>query len=577
MQYFFLTLFLSFATISHGQSFEKTKSFESWKEKMNNHSNAGELDSALYYSGKILAKLSGKKSPKNFVKIGRQKAIFLLKMGKMNDAYEVLLELLPICAKNKTNFCGECAKLHNTLAKIHAKFMDYPKAIDYLLNTCDSERNREFHYLIASYNSSIGDTTKAIQYSQEWINLSKELGITQHIDAYNSASMIAREMGLLELERTHLNEALRIVELNDLDTSVYAYIYGNLGFSYSESGQDDLALHNLLIDAKYSELYEDKSSYARVVITLAQFDNGNQNYEEAVSRISYALENYGDELKDSYKLEMYQLLKVNYLKLNRLDQYAIYSELWSTLYEQRSENYKEDALGLSNQFKLSELETLRKQHQLEADYKNQVILSERIEAENRENKLYVILLLIALVLIVTGFLFWRYRIVQSKKLNESKFQIERESHEKERLLAKLEEEASQSRLLSLELHMKQEYASQIVEKLKEIDELSIPKVKEIELFIQNGLEIKSVEAILQSNLGDISHQFKATLTKHHSNLTDSEFKLASCVLMKMSNSEIAIGKGISVDSVKKNKYRFKKKMGLEPDDNLYAYLLDLME
>jgi DNA-binding CsgD family transcriptional regulator len=73
-------------------------------------------------------------------------------------------------------------------------------------------------------------------------------------------------------------------------------------------------------------------------------------------------------------------------------------------------------------------------------------------------------------------------------------------------------------------------------------------------------------------MGDFSSSFYADLNIKHDNLTDLELKLASMVVMKMSNKEIAISRGITLESSKKAKNRLKKKLGVPADGELLSYL-----
>ena len=73
-------------------------------------------------------------------------------------------------------------------------------------------------------------------------------------------------------------------------------------------------------------------------------------------------------------------------------------------------------------------------------------------------------------------------------------------------------------------------------------------------------------------MGSLSSSFSTNLKLKYDELTDNDLKLASMIAMDMSNKEIAISKNISQDSVKKNKYRLKKKLNLSQDFDLKEYL-----
>ena len=81
--------------------------------------------------------------------------------------------------------------------------------------------------------------------------------------------------------------------------------------------------------------------------------------------------------------------------------------------------------------------------------------------------------------------------------------------------------------------------------------------------------------IFEQNFAEVHEEFLNKLSVLHPDLTNGELKLAAYIRMDLSSKEIAPLLNISLRSVENKRYRLRKKLGLEHDDNLSSYLLKL--
>jgi len=81
--------------------------------------------------------------------------------------------------------------------------------------------------------------------------------------------------------------------------------------------------------------------------------------------------------------------------------------------------------------------------------------------------------------------------------------------------------------------------------------------------------------IFEQNFAEVHEEFLNKLSVLHADLTNGELKLAAYIRMDLSSKEIAPLLNISLRSVENKRYRLRKKLGLEHDDNLSSYLLKL--
>ncbi|WP_461643757.1 helix-turn-helix transcriptional regulator [Labilibaculum euxinus] len=63
------------------------------------------------------------------------------------------------------------------------------------------------------------------------------------------------------------------------------------------------------------------------------------------------------------------------------------------------------------------------------------------------------------------------------------------------------------------------------------------------------------------------------LRQNYPNLTPADLRLCSLLKMNMNSKEISILLGITVRSVEVSRYRLRKKMELEPDENLTKVIM----
>ena len=116
--------------------------------------------------------------------------------------------------------------------------------------------------------------------------------------------------------------------------------------------------------------------------------------------------------------------------------------------------------------------------------------------------------------------------------------------------------------------------------IKDIDkDTPKPKLKQnaykLVAMINNNIDGDDNFEVFQSNF-DIVHQgFFAKIDKTHPSLSRNDKVLCAYIHMNLLSKEIAPLMSISVRSVEVNRYRLRKKLGLEREDNLAEYLQNL--
>jgi inorganic phosphate transporter, PiT family len=101
------------------------------------------------------------------------------------------------------------------------------------------------------------------------------------------------------------------------------------------------------------------------------------------------------------------------------------------------------------------------------------------------------------------------------------------------------------------------------------------KLYGIQSLIQQKLTFSREKETFYGEVEQIHKEFKMKLENAFPDLTDQEKKLATLIRMNLSNKEISTLLSISPKSVEVARYRLKKKLGLEKDDSLMQFIINL--
>ena len=96
------------------------------------------------------------------------------------------------------------------------------------------------------------------------------------------------------------------------------------------------------------------------------------------------------------------------------------------------------------------------------------------------------------------------------------------------------------------------------------------------VYLKNKINKKVVASngwtIFQMKFNQTYPNFTTNLIKEHKNLTEYELLLCSSLLSGLNNNQIADLLNVTIESARKSKYRLKKKLGLQKEDDLVAYI-----
>ena len=160
--------------------------------------------------------------------------------------------------------------------------------------------------------------------------------------------------------------------------------------------------------------------------------------------------------------------------------------------------------------------------------------------------------------------------MELKKENEMNIQ------EYEKHILELELQTKSSEVAGKSLSIAKQ--SEMIEKIQGIldTEKDFSKLRsEIKKAIKINEVNKHEWETFETNLNQIHNEFINNLTKKYPNLTPKDIKLCIYLKMNLSSKEIAPLMNISFRGVELHRYRLRKKLNLNQDENLSKFLLSI--
>ncbi|MCR9174343.1 MAG: tetratricopeptide repeat protein [bacterium] len=443
----------------------------------------------------------------------------------------------------------------SSIALLHTKLENFDKA--------------EFHYM------------EAIEAAKKW---GKHYAIAS---IYNSVGVFYRNQNRPKRALDYFNKGLLILENQDAlkynDSVLLGYIKGNSGGVYYQLGNNDKAIENLNEDIKISKECKQYTSMINAAITLAKIYLNEKEYNGVIQTLDPIFK-IGplDDLEFS-RIELHNLYYQAYSELNNKlkasEHFASYQKAWQD-HDSLKEEIRLDIehAYVANALRIQE-ERLSNEQQL---HERKMTLVREREKFDRFRSTIIILSIIVLSIVV--FVFLRRKIKNNKK-DLALFSLRNELAKEKLRTIELEKAnlSSEVRLKNKDLtdfaidisrkHELLQYLKQEIGSLKTIpNEKVSEKVKDLLIYVNNQLIIDQNLIDFQNNIEKVNYEFFESLTEKYPSLTQTDRKIAGLIRLNLSNKEIAVIRGVSYKAAKISRYRLRKKMNLDEEDNIVEVL-----
>lgn len=431
----------------------------------------------------------------------------------------------------------------------------------------------------------IGNLTGALKYAEQGLKLSDYMTHHYRVHFYNAIGLIHKKADRFPLA---INNYLHAINIASDSLPHFGFILGNIGQVYVKMGLLDSASSYMKRNIQFSLETKNVVSARNASLTLAKVYLQMGNRKEALRYL-----NLSDSLSGEIKEEVI-FPKTSFIRLEIISGMKSEKEqlIASTEYI-RSVDQMIEAFNLN----------VKNQHTSLLALHQAIKEIDELETQRESEKLHH-KILITTGLSIVGFLMFVLSVLYGRSINlKQKNRIQLlvlEAKDSELILLKKEKQLqekeielqnqiakSQERQLEIskksyqQLAMAKEYKIELKNKL--INHIT-KAIQPIERFPEdvrkkiddvfrtiNKIEDNSLSTYLDKE--DESGSFIPALQHDFPDLTSEEIKLCTYIRLNMSTKEIARLKMISLPGVSKSRNRLRKKLGLNPSDDLQEFLM----
>lgn len=469
--------------------------------------------------------------------------------------------------------------------------------------------------IILAYNyQDLGLYDDAIQHLEEGIRRAEALNDSSSLALlYSTIGSIFNQAKSYERSRFYAKKSIKILKILNQPIELGG-LYNNLARSFGFDGMYDSAYYYFEKALNTWKEVDFKTGEATVYGNLGELYTLQKNLDRAIDYNLKSLvlfEEQGDKKKiiDSY-LKLGQL----YLEVNKVDkarEYMIkadttapevipfYSTLALTLLKSKiyelDGNYKK-ALDYRNKYdaKQDSIESQEVKDKVAAadrrikfisDAKENELEISKLRAEQKSKELQTIkqkvwfAIAVFLLILILTILFFTVK----KRRFERKV-LEQNLIKKENLNKKLEQE------VSIKKKKLSSYALQLIDKNKKLDNIkqSIVEVKNSLKDDELAHRLSKLEKELEKTKNseqrweefklyfeEVHVDFYSRIQSKHPSLTNKELRLAALLRLNLSTKEIANLLNLPTKTIEMARYRLRKKLELESNENLINYIISV--
>jgi tetratricopeptide (TPR) repeat protein/DNA-binding CsgD family transcriptional regulator len=537
----------------------------------------GKPDSTIYYLKKSLTYLD--KYPKNRVRSLMNLAIGYRNKGEYKTSIKQLLDAIEL-NKNEKNNVG-VAMAYGELASNYNYMLEYDKSVDYLLKAIailKAEKNTKH---LTAVKQKLANTYLAKQNYKFAIDLYREC-----LAEFKAAGISKNYY----LTLVNLGDAL--IQVKDLAGSKQALQEAVIGLEkFGDKEMLGICYSKIAdLDTKQGQPAKAIASYEKAINVLKKTNSSR------IIRISGEYINllnrqnkHDDALKVIAAIEPLKRFK----SANIQDQ-MVYKNAMADTYK-ATNNDKEAIKAYQNTIaimdsiavaeKKSAVEEIQAKFQTELQReKNQALeannmaLQKAVDTEKMLRLLYIIVS-IAIIVLILLFLrgYWLKNRLQKEELKsvESEKNLIQQHHLHEQELTNAQREIieeKQRELTSTALRMAN-YQDSISEIIEKCEDSAFTKVNDVKKELQHLMKQKDYWKQFETRFNSLHPEFGNTLISRYSRLTKNDVEFCSLLKLNLSNKEIASLLQISHESAITKKYRIKKKMEINDDDEFEKILM----
>lgn len=479
------------------------------------------------------------------------------------SALENASKALSIFTKIKQN--RERAETLKLIGDIYSNVNDFDKSVEHYLNSLAiSESLRDFD-MIALINSELGrlfikisEFPKALERFNLAISFYEVLPDKYSknlVTNYANIGVTYGSMNLLDSALLYFEKAYLLYPESDLINR--AGVMNNIGAIKYKQGDYFGALDfyrdalSLFTEANHN------SGIGIALFNLAQTYLMGIDVKKAEEYLEKSIP-YLEETGELYYLyRCYQMLSDFNEKRDNLRESLKYYKLYS--------NTKDSIMNVET---LNKITSLQMQYEIKkVEHKIQVLEK---DAKLKQIKQYILLGSFVVFLIIGSLFYFNLR----NKFQNNKLTQRILTQDRERLGKELEYKNKELENFALHIVQKNEFLNAIRNDLRVAGQ-DANKLKEILFKVNQNLYLEKDREEFHTHLEKIHESFFMKLNERFPDLTINDKRLCALLAIDLSTKDIAAIINISPESVKKSRYRLRKKLQLETEDGLSEFLKNL--
>ena len=451
------------------------------------------------------------------------------------------------------------------LASSYRRIGNIKKSIELLLETRvfveasnDIHRESGLSFTLANAYASNGDYDLAISNYQEAADGFLEAEDSGMYGAsLISIGMTSMDNGNIKFALKKLNKGINVLEAHG-DKNGTLYGRSHLGHAYYLDG-----------DFEKAEITLKESINASISVGNKILENMNRRY---LAQVYLDMNENELALKETtiiYNEERDRGVSDAYLNAIKLHAEALSHNNKTKQSVKVYKDYITTKDSIFTKEKEKEIANMREFYEAEKRETQIELLEKDVSLSNLQKTLYSIGMFSFLA--IAGLLYFGFR--QRMKKNK----IEREKQE---TIYKQEIEFKKKELASQTLHLVQKSTfiqelKENLEKIKKSPELFKVEFRRLVMLLKKeSAEDKDWE-VFKSYFSEVHNNFDQKIKSVAQDISEKEIRLASFLRMNLTTKEIASMLNVLPDSVLKSKYRLKKKLGLNKEQDLNNYLSTL--
>lgn len=564
-------------------------------------------DSALFYAHQALDLSIQIENELLEAESRRRLGHLLSASGRNPEAIPHLLQ-----SKQMFEFLGNLEREAATLGNLGALYMrqsDYQRALEYYFSSLklwqqlnDQPGIANTYYHIAIINERMERPKQAIEF------YTKSLQINEEQNDYSGIAINASSLATVYARIGHTDKAKEAVQK---------------GLAATEKLPGEHARATILLEL--SSIYKDEKSYIKALEAnnkalalarempdkvleslalrnIASILREQQHFESANDKLMQLLPLLEQTQMGDQLIQTWNMIAQNYFDMAEWERSVFYANrayeraqvikayedglkslnILSSTFEQQA-NYREalrtqkaisvikDSLYNREQARqIAELQT-----RYETEQKEQEIA--QLQAKQaKANLLQNVFLVGLLVIAVIGFLVYNR---QRLKIKSNKTALENTRLKEQKLKQDLKFKNKQLTTHSLNLVQKNEVMKELKQNIREIrnssDGVPQKKLLNIEHLVDYSFNLDKDWEEFKLYFEEVHTGFFDSLKEQFPTLTPNELRLSALVKLNLTTKEIATIMGITPDSVKTARYRLRKKLGMETEENLTEFMMQI--